>query len=187
MLLGGKEDRDPGPKCPFLFYLCPLDGFQALRPCEVLSGQAPRVHMKTVTLTLGVARGPALRLQSCQLPMWASLASMRVEASWSVLPGSGLGPPSVGGCNPSGVGICELCGGSHGHVVDTPEGACAHLGWTAFCPAPLSVPRFLNLSLSLSSLVPRLPSCDGPAAGDVWTPSDIAVCFSRWCSSRALV
>lgn len=31
-------------------------------------------HMKTATLTLGVARGPALRLQSCQLPMWASLA-----------------------------------------------------------------------------------------------------------------
>lgn len=144
-------------------------------------------HMKTATLTLGVARGPALRLQSCQLPMWASLASMRMEASWSVLPGSGLGPPSVGGCNPSGVGICELCRGLHGHVVDTPEGACAHLGQAAFCPAPLSVPRFLNLSLSLSSLIPRLPSCDGPAAGDVWTPSHIAVCFSCLCSSRALV
>lgn len=143
--------------------------------------------METVTLTLGVACGPALRLQSCQLPMWASLASMWLEASWSVLLGSGLGPPSVGGCNPSVVGICELCGGSRGHVVDTSEGACAHLGWAAFCPAPLSVPRFLNLSLSFSSLIPRLPSCDGPAVGDVWTPSDIAVCFSCLCSPGALV
>ena len=144
--------------------------------------------METVTLYLGVAHGPALRLQSCWLPMWARLASMHVEASWSVLPRSGLGPLSVGGCNPSVVGICELCGGSHGPVQkDTPEGACAHLGWAAFCLASLSVPRFLNLSLSLSSLVPCLPSCDGPAVGDVWTPSDITVCFSRLCSPGALV
>lgn len=118
--------------------------------------------------------------------MWASLASMWLEASWSVLLGSGLGPPSVGGCSPSVVGICELCGGSRGHVVDTSEGACAPglgclLPSSSICP---KVPK--SLSVFQLSLIPRLPSCNGPAVGDVWTPSDIAVCFSCLCSPGAL-
>lgn len=46
------------------------------------------------------------------------------------------------------------------------------------------VPKSLCLS---SSLIPRLPSCNGYTVGDVWTPSDIAVCFSCLCSPGALV
>lgn len=58
------------------------------------------------------------------------------------------------------VEVTWACGGH------TQRGLCPPGLGCPFCPAPLSVPRFLNLSLSFSSLIPpRLPSCNGPA---VW-------------------
>lgn len=62
MLLGRKEDRDPGPKCPFLSNSAPWMGFRLSGLVKFSVVRHPGCHkenMETVTLTLGVACGPA--------------------------------------------------------------------------------------------------------------------------------